>query len=232
MILTVGPANLSTEFIFSIPENKEKIYVYLSGGLDSAALLCLILTELKNTDRLNSTTVVCFTVVKNDGSTFYAKRIIEQIAKLFDKEIQHENNITNDVYNFKKGRVGASVTMSIWKRYKNDGLIYMANNLMAPKDIRPFNQELLINYAETELHISPFLNLHKPQILDIFFKLGCDSVIKYAHTCTRTPIGKCGQCYSCAERSWGFSALGNSDPETIKPEVTDISFSDTWVNNL
>jgi tRNA(Ile)-lysidine synthase TilS/MesJ len=103
MILTLGPANLSTEFNFSIPENKEKIYVYLSGGLDSAALLCLILTELKNTDRLNSTTVVCFTVVKNDGSTFYAKRIIEQIAKLFDKEIQHENNITNDVYNFKKG---------------------------------------------------------------------------------------------------------------------------------
>ena len=59
---------------------------------------------------------------------------------------------------------------------------------------------------------SPFLFMHKPQILDILYKLGCESVIPYTHSCTQLEVGQCGLCYSCEERAWGFKMLDKQDP--------------------
>ena len=96
--------------------------------------------------------------------------------------------------------------------------IYMGINRMAPDDIRPFEQRLKINYGNVThgyMYIAPFLFLHKPQILDIYYKLECEDLIPYTHSCTTLKIGACGECYSCAERKWGFDALGKIDPGTV-----------------
>jgi lysophospholipase L1-like esterase len=42
---------------------------------------------------------------------------------------------------------------------------------MAPDNIRPFKQTLKVAYIENPFYDAPFINLHKPQILDIFYKL-------------------------------------------------------------
>jgi len=212
MQLVLGPNSLSTSFEFSIPIHINKIVVFLSGGLDSAALLCLILTELKNTNRLETTSIKCFTVTKNDGSMNYSAGVVDLVSSKFDKKIYHFNNFTNDHESINNGRVGLPAIKNIWSLQGPNTKIYMAMNKMAPDSIRPFSQTLKIQYQVSSYYESPFLNLHKPQILDIFYKLGCEQVILATHTCTVDVLGKCGNCYSCAERHWGFTSLGKVDP--------------------
>ena len=212
MKLKLGPDNLLADFEFIIPETITEVAVYLSGGLDSAALLCLILTELKNTDRLTTTKVKCFTVIKNDGSMNYSSTVVSVISDMFNKQIEHINDYPNDEDSIIKGRVGAQSIQEIWKSKNKNSELYMAINRMAPDNIRPFTQTLKIVYVDSSYYISPFIDLHKPQILDIFYKLGCEQVISVTHTCTVDALGRCGECYSCAERKWGFSSLGKEDP--------------------
>lgn len=212
MKLTLGPAQLSVNFEFEIPDNINKVSVYLSGGLDSAVLLCLILTELKNTERLSKVSVECLTVVKNDGSMNRASNVVKAISALFQKEILHVNNISNDLDSVLKGRVGSAAIQSVWKNRELNTIYYMAVNRMAPDNIRPFKQTLKIFYKDSPYYESPFLNLHKPQILDLFFKLNCEEIIPITHTCTVNAITPCKECYSCQERKWGFSSLQKIDP--------------------
>ena len=61
MNLILGPNNLSTEFDFNFEEaNKKlqkkynKIGLYFSGGIDSTALLLVIINELIKTEKINS----------------------------------------------------------------------------------------------------------------------------------------------------------------------------------
>jgi tRNA(Ile)-lysidine synthase TilS/MesJ len=96
MKLLLGPKNLQTEFEFVIWKKRgpltqvngsfkpiERIGLYLSGGLDSAALLCLILTELKSLNKL-STPITCFTINKTDCFNQYSIQVLEQIQKHFN----------------------------------------------------------------------------------------------------------------------------------------------------
>lgn len=227
MKLLLGPPKLETELDFTIfktvgpfnlTNNKlgyvDKIGVYTSGGVDSTALWCLIIEELKAINKLNSTQLLAFTIAKSDGPTFYAVDVINQLKKHFNCEITHINDIVNDPIPDLTGDIGANAVQYI-KKYTNNILIYMAINRMAPDEIRPFNQVLKVNYGtkkDTQSYSTPFLFLHKPQILDIYYKLGCDSLLKYTHSCTEYDVGACGKCYSCAERAWGFSALNKIDP--------------------
>lgn len=235
MNLILGPDNLSTEFKFLLPdfENSrfKQIGIYSSGGLDSTALICLILTELKNTNLLGTIPVTCFTVVKAEGSTYYSQRVIEKISEHFDYKVNHVNNVENDSAARDYGRVGRTPIFKIRGIYK-DTALYMGINRMASDDIRPFTQVLQLYYKDQPfLYNSPFLNMHKPQILDLYFKLGCEDIIQYTHSCTVQALGACGECYSCNERKWGFDALGEIDPGTVTPSVEDITFNGTWVNS-
>lgn len=234
MELTLGPANLSTEFKFSLPDFETSRYknigIYSSGGLDSTALICLILSELKNNNLLGVIPVTCFTVVKAEGSTYYSQRVIEKISAHFDYDLLHVNNVGNDKAAVDYGRVGRTPIFNIRSNYR-DTALYMGVNRMAPDDIRPFTQVLQLYYKDQPfLYNSPFLNMHKPQILDLYFKLACEDIIQYTHSCTVQALGACGECYSCNERKWGFDALGKVDPGTVTPSVDDITFDGTWVN--
>jgi hypothetical protein len=64
-------------------------------------------------------------------------------------------------------------------------------------------------------YTSPFLFLHKPQMLDIFYKLKCEEIIPYCHSCVIKEKEQCGTCYSCEERAWGFEMLGKVDPSAL-----------------
>ena len=235
MQLTLGPDSLSTEFNFEIPtvtvdgNTVTRVGVYSSGGLDSGAMLCTVLTELKNTGRLDSVEVHAFTVVKNEGSTYYSQRVIDKISAHFGVPVTHHNNETNDEKAFGMGRVGQDAITRIWNENKHDMILYMSINRMAPADIRPFAFELKADYKESSpLRIAPFLKMHKPQILDLYYKLGCEDIIQWTHSCTVMAVDRCNNCYSCSERDWGFSALGKIDPGTVAPDHSDITYNGTW----
>ena len=188
---------------------------YVSGGLDSTIMLCMMLTELRNINRLDIP-VTCFTISKSDGPTFYATQVIKKVEEKFSVKLIHKNEIPNDLEQDKTGDIGPTPIKDIHSQ--NIGMVvYMGINRMAPDDIRPFRQKLNnpYIYGKDSVFRAPFINLHKPQILDIYFKLGCEDLITYTHSCTVLKEGACGECYSCAERKWGFDSLGKTDPGTI-----------------
>ena len=235
MKLILGPQDLSTELDFTIPrtiwKNNEvdQVGVFVSGGHDSAALLCLVLSELKATGRLDTVPVTAFTIVKDEGSTYYAQRVVKKVSEHFGVPIAHINNVPNSQDAYTAGRIGGHPIRKIWFENFRNMILYMAINRMAPDDIRPFPQKLNVVYRdETYIYRSPFLLLHKPQILDIYYKLGCENIIQYTHSCTVQAIGSCNNCYSCKEREWGFTALTKEIINTVEPDIQDISFNGTW----
>ena len=227
----LGPPDLQTEFEFQLFKKVgklmfvdnvifpkiDKIGLFLSGGLDSAALLCLILTELKNIDKLNKIPVVCFTVLKENIPTHYATDVLNYAQTKFDVSITHVNDIPNTADSDKLGIIDNTL-FKFAKNYSANMLIYLGQNRMSPDEIRPFSQKLNVDYGNRKTVgniTSPFLFLHKPQIVDLIYQLGCEEVIPLTKSCSTQSIGTCNICYACAERKWGFSALGKTDPGIV-----------------
>ena len=235
MKLLLGSPKLQTEFEFTLPQQKKavanlplarkmnyeinKLGVYLSGGLDSAALLCLILAELQATNNQDNYLVHCFIIDKNEGQAQHALNVIKEAERIFDVNINFDmyNNEPNDYT--KPGRISNTVYKKISDQYTGM-MFYQGLNDIPSADIKTFNSTFE-GYKNLTEHSSlsnkpahfPFLKLHKPQILDIFYKLNCESVIQYTQSCTRKPSGQCGECYWCEERSWAFNMLSKTDPQ-------------------
>ena len=104
MKLILGPENLQTEFEFTLYKqvgpmfyNDSKLLsmkhysvgAYVSGGLDSTIMLCMMLTELRNINRLDIP-VTCFTITKSDGPTFYATQVIKKVEEKFSVKLIHK----------------------------------------------------------------------------------------------------------------------------------------------
>jgi len=238
MDLVLGPDELSVPFNFTIPTHLKngnevkRVGLYSSGGMDSSALMCLIMSELKATGRLETVPVTAFTIVKNEGSTYYSHRIVDKVSEHFGVRITHVNNLENDEEANAQGRIGRTPLVNTYLQNRQDMMFYIGINRMAPDDIRPFEHTLKLFYKDEQvLYKAPFLLLHKPQITDIYYKLGCEDIIQYTHSCTTQAIGPCNNCYSCSERKWGLSALGKADPGTVPPDIDDISYGNTWINN-
>ena len=239
MEFILGKNELAIPFNFSIPTYNtagneiKRIGVYSSGGLDSTALLCLILSELKDTGRLDSIPVTAFTIIKGEGSTYYSDRVVNKVSDHFNIPIIHVNNLSNNEPAYSAGRIGIVPIDAMYEANKHDMDIYMGINRMAPDNIRPFKHTLKIFYQDEQLRWkSPFLLLHKPQITDLYYKLGCEDIIKWTHSCTVLAVGKCNDCYSCSEKQWAFDSLGKTYVDTVPPDINDISFNGTWAHPL
>lgn len=219
MILTLGPSVLATRFEFAIDDankkltrNYDSIGVYLSGGLDSVALLILILSELKSTGNLGKLPVICYTVSKRDFSTGIAPKIVKLLEDKFETSISHINDMPN-----LSGNIDNVTTKTFLNNFINNKnrLFFVGINNMPPKELVSFTHTLKVNYGNVKdkiIYYSPFLFLHKPQILDIFYKLNCEDIIPYTYSCTMQPNIPCNNCYACEERRWGFEMLDKIDP--------------------
>ena len=212
MKMIIGPKHLEREFTFTIPAT-DKIGIFMSGGLDSSAMLSLILKELADTDRLKTVSLTAFTIDKPTGEPMYSTRILKKFEEHFQINIPHVNNIANTKEAIGLGRMDSNVVINTCKQF--NGLMYLSGNNMPPPDVKSFHGGLGFTYAQSPLYQLPFVNLLKPQMIDILYKLGTDFIIPYTHSCSRQLNGRCDECYSCEERSWGFEELSLVDPETI-----------------
>lgn len=219
MKLTLGPSELQTEFIFDILEILKEagrpidsIGLYFSGGIDSTALLLLIIAELKNIEKINSIPVHCFSVVKKDYATTITPKILSIIQNRFQVYINHINFIEN--YDNKKESIHIQTLLRNFVSHRNT-FHFVAINRMPSDSLVKFKNKLNVDYGYNKnkvFYYSPFLFLHKPQILDIFYKLNCEDLIPYTYSCTMNEITPCQNCYACEERAWGFTMLNKIDP--------------------
>jgi 7-cyano-7-deazaguanine synthase in queuosine biosynthesis len=188
----------------------DKIGVYLSGGLDSAVLLCLILTELKNTGNLH-VPIYCFTINKNDHSVYHAQKVISEVEKRFNVVLPHVVDVPNDPDAIMMGNIGPTAIKFV-ETYVPNMITYMAINHAPPKELVVFAHTLNVKYPTAKNNSYPFLFLHKPNIIDLAYKLDCEWILPNTHSCSVLKDVACGNCYACEERAWGFSMLGKTDP--------------------
>jgi hypothetical protein len=197
-------------------QNIKNIGIFLSGGLDSAALLCLIIKELKHTNMLDNFNIICFTVDKGEGQVIYATNVVKEVSAIFNVNIEHVVFL-NEGHTNRPGRIGTDTYNNI-ADYTSNIIFYQGINNVPPIDIKTFNSTFEgydvteVSYLGKNTLLFPFLNLHKPQIIDILYQLDCSSIIQYTQTCTERSAGRCGICYWCEERAWGFKILEKQDP--------------------
>lgn len=201
----------NTTFKFTVL-NTPKIGLFMSGGIDSATLLGMIVTELTSTNR--NIPITAYTTYKDTREQDYTPRIIKLISEHYDIQIEHINNLPNKPEYIKEGIADPQNMFDVYNQHNGNISIYAANNNQAPETFDIFKHRTL-QYTQQLNIISPFLNSKKTQILDIMYQLKLDFLLPYTHSCARWPVGNCKDCYNCEERQWAFDVLGKINPETI-----------------
>lgn len=214
MLIELGTAPFNYELDFTIPE-VENVGLFLSGGLDSSALLFLIIEELNRTGR-QSLPIHIWTCNKPPDPE-NAGRLVDIISKEYNRElIRHDNFEVSDeakangVFDFQSTRDAYCEFDSIE--------LYMAGNNSWEKtqwaDHNFHNYPTLPWSYPEEPHVTyPFLNMLKPQMIDIYYKLGKEHLIQYTYSCSKKYPPACEKCYSCKEAAMGFKLLNKTRPK-------------------
>lgn len=182
---------------------KNKKYgIMLSGGLDSAVLLHLILKQNSEID------IQPFTIPKYDGAVIYARLVIDYFNKKFSTKIP--DIITVGDPNAHHRLQSRTAIEDIFQHYPVD-ILFIAINQNPPELANLPGAPQRDRCSIDPRIIFPFVNLYKNQILEILFNEQLDDIIDITHSCTEQQQGRCEQCWQCTERAWAFSRLGRID---------------------
>lgn len=203
--------------IVNVPKNK-KIGVMLSGGMDSAVMLFLILKEITD-KKINSTLTVYNVPNINDNAIVHSKNVVDYLEKYFNITIDlknignggaHHRSLINDparslienkivdvLYSGQNQFPPESIN---WKSYKELGADrFVRRNPDAPES--PF-----VKY--------PFIKLYKHHILELYNQFDILDLAYITHSCTQEKEIHCRQCLWCTERMWAFDQLKLKDKVT------------------
>lgn len=176
--------------------------ILLSGGLDSAILLYLL---IKNNKDLK---IQLFTIPKRDGAYLYADPIIEFFNRKFS--LSMPKTIKAGDPNAHHSQQNVSAVKEIFKNYQIDQLFIAINTI--PESLKDYPGAP--NRAKSSLDpkiVFPFVDLTKDKILSILFENNLEELIPLTHSCTEQTIGRCEVCWQCKERAWAFNQLNKQD---------------------
>ncbi len=187
--------------MFSIDFTK-RYGIMLSGGLDSAILLALIVKEFPTIN------IQPFSVPKYDGSYHYVKSIIDFINERYSTHVPSTRIVGNpDLHHSQQN---ASGVKEIFENNYVDFLFIglnqnpplLANLPSAPK--RP-------KQSVSPKIILPFIEFYKDKILNLFYENNLEDLINLTHSCTEMTDSRCNTCWQCQERAWAFRQLNKID---------------------
>lgn len=191
--------------------SKNKKYgIMLSGGLDSAFLLYLILNKNKNI------IIQPFSILKHDHSYKYVNPIIKYFNKQFGIDIPETILVGNpNVHHRMQGTLGVG---EVFRKYPKIQILFSGLNQNPPE---PFGDPNWIkpNRPSSDYQVPkmkfPFLHLYKTDIVSLMFEHGQEELMNLTHTCTELTDSRCGECFQCNERAWAFDQLGKTDTGTL-----------------
>lgn len=179
--------------------------ILLSGGLDSAILLYLI---IKHEPKIN---IQPFTIPKKDGAILYANPLIEHFNKKFNLKIPFTITVGNPLIYHRLQ--STSAVKDMFDNYKIDRLFIGINQ--NPPELEHIKGAPLRDKKSNNFRILfPFIDSYKDNILQIMYDEGQEDLIDITHTCTEKDIGRCNVCWQCQERAWAFSKLNRLDTGT------------------
>lgn len=216
MLIKLGIPPFDYELNFNIPE-VDNVGLFLSGGLDASALLCLIIEELNNTNRANIP--IHIWTCNKPPDPVNGARMVDIISREYNRELIYHNNYevseeakANGVFDFQSTRDAYNQFDSIE--------LYMAGNNSWEKtqwaDQITGNHATLPWWYPEEPHVTyPFLMMLKSQMIDVYYKLGKEHLIPYTYSCSKKDPPACGICYSCTEADFGFEQLNKKRPSFV-----------------
>ena len=178
----------------------------LSGGLDSAILLYLL---IKNNPKIDLT---IFTIPKHDGSALYAGPVVDHFNKKFKLFIPSPIFVGNpDAHHTEQSTIAIT---EIFATHKIDYL-FMGVNTNPPElnDLDGAPKRKLTSSSPKLLY--PFAHMLKDEIIKIVFDESQEDIINITHSCTEQQLGRCNRCWQCTERAWAFKQLDKPDTGTL-----------------
>ena len=190
----------------SLPEDKKRIGVMVSGGIDSALLYFLLLKE----KQLHKSDHIIFPIVmfRQEGSKYYSRPIIDKINNYFDISIRAKRFGDETLPNHLQLESAILQAISILQLDK----IYVGVIQSRPEHFIGFTP---IPIPVNEIISTPFIHLEKDSIVKIYYDLGIEEFLQYTFSCDRHEQKHCNNCNGCSERAWGFAKLGKVDPIKI-----------------
>lgn len=207
MIITCGPEHNQHTLTIELPtEERLKIAVMISGGIDSAILYYLLLQENKNIGNIHE--IVPVAIERKEGSKYFSRLVVAQLQMFFNLPLVSPT-IVGDPTLEEKDQVRSGV-IDVWRLGFNR--CYIGVIEQQPEHMIGWEQPII---RETHRLKFPLEALNKTHILDLVIKLDQSPLFNITHTCNIHEIGRCNRCNGCRERAWGFEQLGLTDPGTI-----------------
>ena len=183
-------------------ESNLRYGILLSGGLDSAILLYLLIKSNPEID------IQPFTIPKTDGAALYANPVIEHFNSKFGTVIPKTILVGNPTVHHRYQSTTAVRT--IFYRYPVDQLFIGINK--NPTELENYPGAPMRDTKSDHPKITfPFVDMTKDQIIKIMFDEDQEDLMSLTHSCTERSDTRCGTCWQCTERKWAFSKLGKND---------------------
>jgi 7-cyano-7-deazaguanine synthase in queuosine biosynthesis len=187
----------------SLPLTKQKIGVFISGGIDSAILYYLILLKNKTLGNLHE--IIPITIHRKEGSKHFAKLVINYVNACHDIE-PCEALIVGDTTLPENQQVKSGVLEAYSLGFN---IVFVGVITQLPEHMIGFE---IIPYLESFSFRVPFKLLDKSNVIDIIRQFKQEGMFHITHSCDIYEIGRCNKCNGCRERAWGFSKLVAFDP--------------------
>ena len=183
-------------------DTEKKYGIMVSGGLDSAVLLYMLIEE-------GAHEIQAFTIDKSDGSNLHANNVIEHFNDKFGLNLAKPILVGDPRVHHSKQSMTALI--DIFTNHDIDCL-YNALNQNPPGALseHPGAPRRATRSPVEKLKL-PFVDLHKNHILDFMYELEQEDLIDITHTCTERIYGRCDVCWQCQERQWAFAQLNKRD---------------------
>lgn len=180
--------------------------ILLSGGIDSAILLYLLIKANLNIQ------IQPFTIAKSDGAYLYADPIIDHFNKKFNLLIPKTIVVGNpNVYHRLQS---TTAVKEIFEKYPVDYL-YIGLNQNPPELANLPGAPIRSTSSSDSRVLLPFVDLYKHNILEFMYADNQEDLIDITHSCTEQSVGRCNKCWQCTERAWAFEQLGKTDTGTL-----------------
>jgi hypothetical protein len=186
-----------------IPEHINHIGVMLSGGMDSALLLFLLLTEI-NTSKRNIQLSV-FNVPNNkDDARIHSRNVVSFLEKEFNTLINliHIGDVS--LHHQKMIRVPSRHILD----NKLVDRLYVGINQNPPIEFPVQGPTRRNPDSAIPDNLSfPFIHLYKTHILEIYKKFNMLKLAEITHSCTESTNISCNSCFQCYERAWAYNTV-------------------------
>jgi hypothetical protein len=190
-----------------IETDNEKHYgILLSGGLDSAILLHLLI-------KINpSINIQPFTIAKTDGAYLYADPVIDHFNQKFNLSIP-KTIVVGDPTVYHRLQSTTAIR-DIFSKHPVDHLFIGINQ--NPPELKDLPGAPKRDTKSNDPRIIfPFVDLYKHNILEFMYADNQEDLIDITHSCTEQQVGRCNQCWQCTERAWAFKQLDKTDTGTL-----------------